>query len=90
MATPRHPQRSIPLGQRMEPGLKKGVPDMFLPVPTERYHGLCIELKVGGNNTSPEQNEWLHELAAQGYKTAVCWGWEAAWDAIEGYLRGTA
>ena len=41
-------------------GLKKGVPDNFLPVARGGYHGLYIELKrTKGGKLSPEQRQWL-------------------------------
>lgn len=67
-------------------GVRAGVPDLCLPVPSGEYHGLFIELKVGKNKTSKEQEEWLGKLAGQGYKTAVCYGWEAAMHEILTYL----
>ncbi|MGI5848802.1 MAG: VRR-NUC domain-containing protein [Christensenellales bacterium] len=68
-------------------GVKAGVPDLCLPVARGPYHGLYIEMKYGKNKPSPAQKEWLRRLTEQGYKTAVCWGWEEAKDAILGYLK---
>jgi hypothetical protein len=73
-------------GQPLEPGLRKGVPDLFLPVPRGQYHGLFIELKYGRNRPSPEQAEWMVRLSQQGYRTAVCYGWMDAKDVILNYL----
>ena len=67
-------------------GLKKGIPDVTLAVPSNGYHGLFIELKVGKNKPTPEQRAWLSALAAEGYKTAVCYGWIEAKEVIESYL----
>ena len=70
-------------------GVKRGVSDLFLPVPRGEYHGLWIEMKkrVGGK-VSPEQKEWLSGMKALGYRTKVCRGWEEAAEEIERYLRG--
>jgi len=54
-------------GQRMEPGLRAGVPDLFLPVARHGYHGLFIELKCGDNKPTEPQAEWLKKLKAEGY-----------------------
>lgn len=67
-------------------GVKSGVPDIFLPVPKGKYHGLYIELKVGKNKTSKNQNDWLYKLNRQGYGVKVCYGANQAKKTIEKYL----
>lgn len=67
-------------------GVKSGVPDLCLPSAHGGYHGLYIELKVGRNKTSDNQNMWLEMLMKQNYKIAVCYGWREAADTIEDYL----
>lgn len=67
-------------------GVKAGVPDLCLPVPRARYHGLYIEMKRVGATTTDPQDEWLAHLSNQGYKTAVCEGWVEAADTIKRYL----
>ncbi len=67
-------------------GVKAGVPDICLPVPRGEYHGLYIELKAAKGRTSAKQEEWLERLAANGYKTAVCYGWEQAAITLKSYL----
>jgi len=70
-------------------GVKAGVPDIFLPVARGEYHGLFIELKRRkGGVVSENQSQWLESLRQQGYKTAVCHGWQEAWQEIERYLQG--
>lgn len=69
-------------------GVKPGVPDVTLPVPKGRYHGLYIEMKVGNNKTTEKQDEWLSFLSSQGYFTAICYHWRVAADLIENYLNG--
>ena len=70
-------------------GVKSGVPDIFLPKPVGRYHGLYIELKrADGGKTSENQEEWLRELRAEGYRCEVCHGWIAAAETIKHYLEG--
>lgn len=69
-------------------GVKKGVPDLCLPVPCGVYHGLYIELKrVIGGHVSAEQAEMLNALAAYGYKARICRGAEEAINTIRDYLR---
>lgn len=68
-------------------GVKSGVPDIVLPYPHARYHGLYIELKAGKNTTTAEQRKWLKYLSEHGYYTAVCYGWDTARDLIITYLK---
>ncbi|NID15403.1 VRR-NUC domain-containing protein [Luteibacter yeojuensis] len=68
-------------------GMKSGVPDLCLPVARGQYHGLFIEMKrTKGGMLSPEQKEWLHRLADQGYCAIRCNGWWEARTAILQYL----
>ena len=68
-------------------GVKAGVPDLFLPVSRDGYHGLFIELKrQAGGRVSDEQKEWIQELRDQGYRVEVCKGWEAAAGVLKNYL----
>lgn len=70
-------------------GVKSGIPDLCLPVPRGRFHGLYIELKRRrGGRIEPEQTAWLEELMKQGYSVAICRGWEAAAEIILKYLEG--
>lgn len=69
-------------------GVKAGVPDMCLPVARCGYHGLYIELKVGKNKTTNNQKDWIERLNEQGYLAVVCYGWEAAVDTLDKYLKG--
>ena len=68
-------------------GVKSGVPDLMLPLPKGIYHGLFIEMKVGKNKTSENQNKWLEYLSSVGYLTAVCYGFEEAKSTILSYLK---
>lgn len=75
-------------GQRPEPGMKRGVPDVCLPVPRGEWHGLYVELKHGRNTTTKAQDWWLAQLAAQGYRVAVARGFDEAVRMVEGYVEG--
>ncbi len=68
-------------------GVKAGVPDICLPVANGKYHGLFIEMKAGRNKPTTPQVQWHMRLSQQGYRVAVCYGWEAARDVIEEYLN---
>ena len=73
-------------------GVKRGVPDIWLPVKRDKWSGLIIELKKISKKKdykikpTPEQNEWLNYLATQDFGTMVCHGWEHARDALIQYL----
>lgn len=68
-------------------GVKRGVPDLHLPVPRGQYHGLYVELKTATGRTTLEQDWWIRELLDQGYFCEVCHGWDSARRVIEWYLR---
>lgn len=67
-------------------GQKAGVPDICLPVARQGFHGLFLELKVGRNTPSPEQEQWMARLREQGYRVEVCHGMDVAWNIIRDYL----
>lgn len=72
-----------------EQGVKAGVPDLFLPVARNGCHGLFIEMKrTSGGRLSRFQSEMLMELMLEGYRCAVCHGYEEAKKIIEEYLEG--
>lgn len=68
-------------------GVKKGVPDLFLPVARGNYHGLFIEMKTEKGKPTNEQKWWIEELNKQNYFAEVCHGWESAVRVLEWYLK---
>lgn len=74
-------------------GSKKGFPDYFIFYPTERFHGLAIEMKRPDGSTankavvSPEQHEWIFSLREKGYAAYICYTAEEALEVVEKYLR---
>ena len=67
-------------------GVKKGVPDLCLPVPRGCYHGLYIEMKNETGKATKDQEWWGEELTWQGYYWEVCHGWKKAVKVLEWYL----
>ena len=70
-----------------EQGVKKGVPDLCLPVPRGKYHGLYIEMKTETGRTSAEQDWWGEKLREQGYMWEVCHGCRSAIRVLEWYMN---
>lgn len=69
-------------------GVKPGIPDLHLPVPNKKYHGLFIEMKrAKGGMVSDNQKWWLAELTNKGYKAVVAHGWIEATNIIMDYLK---
>lgn len=69
-------------------GLKKGVPDICLPVPRGKFHGMYIEMKKIGEKPTIEQRNYMVELARLGY---CCFladrGWQDAAEVITWYMN---
>lgn len=77
------------LNKMRKAGMKKGKPDINLPVPMGGFCGLWIELKrSGGKKPSPEQVATLQALAKAGNAAYSCQGSSAAIRIIEAYLKG--
>lgn len=74
-------------------GVRKGVPDIFLPVARHGFYGLFIELKrthregEAKARVSLEQKEMIQYLSDQGYYALVCFGFESAVDTIRQYMK---
>lgn len=81
-------RRDRATGERLKKeGVKAGVPDLCLPVPSKGYHGLYIEMKkASGGAVSPNQKRWIKHLNENGYCAVVCHGWRQAVEAIKEYL----
>ncbi len=67
-------------------GVKKGVSDFFLAIPLNGYAGFWLELKVGKNKVTPDQEAFLKRKTERGYLCSACWGFEAAKELILTYL----
>ena len=52
-------------------GVRKGVPDLFLSVPNDEFHGFYIELKKPGGKPSTEQVTSGLMLENLGYKFMI-------------------
>ena len=75
-------------GKRLkEEGVKKGVPDLLLPIPKQNYHGLFIEMKRPKAKLSPVQKQWHDKLLEQGYQVKTCYSTNEASATIKEYLE---
>ena len=68
-------------------GMLSGVPDLFLPVPKNGYHGLFIEMKSEKGRLTENQQWFLTNAESVGYKTVVCYGSKEAIAAIQAYYE---
>jgi len=69
-------------------GTKRGVPDLFLAIPTKCSHGLFIEMKnKKGGTVSEAQLEMIKKLRSQGYDVVMPHGYDEAVRLIKCYLH---
>ena len=84
----------IPNGGKRDPklkqmGVKRGVPDLSLPVPKGKYIGLYIEMKYKDNVPTKEQIDWLNALTRIGHYCCICYSAASAVRITEEYLNLT-
>ena len=68
-------------------GVKKGIPDLFLPCAAGEWHGLFIEMKTADGQMSGCQCEMFSALRAAGYAGEVCRSADEAISVLEAYLK---
>ena len=80
-------KRNPATGKRMvSEGLKKGVPDLCLPVPRGSYGALYIDMKIKPNKPTQAQEECIRDFRSAGNLVCVCYSAEEAIKIIERYL----
>lgn len=68
-------------------GVRKGVPDLLLPIPMRGCHALWIEMKRGhGGSASKEQKAWLEALNKMGHRAVLCHGADEAISELSEYM----
>ena len=67
-------------------GVRRGVPDLCLPVARGVYHGLYIEMKAESGSLTEEQKWWRDQLIKQKFFWSLCRGWESAAQILEWYM----
>ena len=68
-------------------GYMKGSPDLVLPWPTKRYHGLVLEFKYGRGSLSAEQQTILRNYKLSGYCVFVNNNYDRIIDFLREYSR---
>jgi hypothetical protein len=73
--------------QLKKAGVAAGFPDLEIPVPCGRYHGLYIEMKtIKKGVVSAPQDAWLNALYRVGYRVVVARGHSVAIEEICNYF----
>src|SRR3990172_8063681 len=67
----RHPVTAARLKRQL---VKKGIPDLFLPYPVGKRHGLWIELNTAKGRPTPEQLEWIASMIGLEYDATIAYG----------------
>jgi hypothetical protein len=68
-------------------GVRKAIPDVFLPVPKGKYHGLYIEFKSADGEESTDQQHMRIALLNKGYFCVVCRESQNAIEITKKYLE---
>jgi len=69
-------------------GVRPGVPDLLLPIPSGNWSGLAVELKSPTGRLSPAQAAWLDRLEQAGYLVAVCRSIDQFKAVVDRFLSG--
>jgi hypothetical protein len=81
----RHKAEAVNLKRQ---GVRSGVPDIFIPIARQGYHGMFIEMKAKGGRIKQAQADYINAVREQGYITMICYGSDEAIEWLEWYLRG--
>jgi len=68
-------------------GKRAGVPDITVPIPNGKFHGLYIELKTTSGKISAAQKEFITLLHGLGYCVRVAFSSLGAIDILKDYLK---
>ena len=68
-------------------GLRPGVPDLFLPIARQGFHGIWIEMKRSkGGVVSDVQADWVRFLRGESYEAYICEGADETILTIKEYM----
>ena len=79
----RHPATA---GKLKAEGVRPGVPDLVLPVPRGTFHGLYLEMKRPGGQSTEAQKRWGVYLTSVDYAYKLAFGFKDAQAFISEYL----
>jgi hypothetical protein len=80
-------QRAIKMTKMKAEGFLNGVSDLFLMAARRGFHGLFIEMKIGGGKLSEKQIEFGKSALEEGYGYVVAYGFDDAKNKIQEYLK---
>lgn len=87
-AIPNGGARHIAVAKKMKAeGVKRGVPDIFIPITVRTSPGMFLETKTSIGRQSPEQKEYEAFLVSELYMYAVCKSVEELLFETENYLN---
>ena len=86
-AIPNGGHRHMSVARKLkEEGVKAGVPDIFIPVPSGIFHGMFIECKIKPNKLTNNQTNMIKMLERIGYCCVVVYELEEAINHITKYM----
>lgn len=86
-AIPNGGHRHISVAAKLKAeGVKRGVPDLCLPLARGGHFGLYLEMKAQDGRVRPEQKQWLTALRENGYLTRVAFSDDEAMAELSDYL----
>jgi hypothetical protein len=68
-------------------GMIRGVPDTFLMLPKNGYHGFWIEFKIGSNKLTPEQAAFKFNAITSGFNYSSVYTVEQFEQEVSNYLN---
>ena len=80
-----HLPNKVSAARAKREGLLAGIPDIFLPLPRDNYHGLYLEFKKGKNPQSEAQKRFQCYCVEQGYEYHVVRSVQTALQVTEAY-----
>jgi hypothetical protein len=91
-AVPNGEYRTISAARRLkDEGVRRGVSDLIMLVPNERYFGLCLEFKRAEETwsaVSMDQRDFLYQAEKDGYAAGVAFGFDHGRYLMTRYLNG--
>jgi len=86
-AIPNGGDRDVRVGMKLKAeGVRRGVPDLHLPVPRGVHPSLYIEIKTKKGQLSSDQRWWMERLLLTGHAWVLCRTLDEAIDSFTAYL----